>query len=144
MHPKRILVGLDGSDHEGAILSAALDMAKEHGSQLLLFHAVGLQPEVPPGALALSPDGVAELMAGTARDHLRSLATQVPADRLAGCVTEFGTPWRAICDVAKTHGADLIVIGAHHYGGLDRILGTTAAKVVNHADRSVLVVHPGE
>jgi nucleotide-binding universal stress UspA family protein len=30
--------------------------------------------------------------------------------------------------------------GSHGSGGLDRILGTTAAKVVDHADRNVRVV----
>jgi nucleotide-binding universal stress UspA family protein len=39
---------------------------------------------------------------------------------------------------------DLIVIGSHGYDALDRLLGTTAAKVVNHADRSVLVVRAAE
>ena len=39
---------------------------------------------------------------------------------------------------------DLIVIGSHGYGGIDRVIGTTAAKVVNHADRSVLVVRSPE
>jgi nucleotide-binding universal stress UspA family protein len=38
----------------------------------------------------------------------------------------------------------LIVIGSHGYGGLDRVLGTTAARVVNHALCSVLVVRPPE
>lgn len=33
-----------------------------------------------------------------------------------------------------------IVIGSHGHGGIDRVLGTTAAKLVNHADRNVLVV----
>jgi nucleotide-binding universal stress UspA family protein len=32
------------------------------------------------------------------------------------------------------------VIGCHGYSGLDRVIGTTAGKVVNHADRSVFVV----
>ena len=32
------------------------------------------------------------------------------------------------------------MIGSHGYGGLDRILGTTAARVVNHALCSVFVV----
>jgi hypothetical protein len=32
------------------------------------------------------------------------------------------------------------VIGAHGYGVIDRVLGTTAVKVVNHLDRSVFVV----
>ena len=36
---------------------------------------------------------------------------------------------------------DLIVVGSHRYHGLDRVLGTVATKVVNHADRSVFVVH---
>ena len=37
--------------------------------------------------------------------------------------------------------ADLIVLGSHGYHGLDRLLGTTAGKVVNLARRNVLVVH---
>ena len=51
-----------------------------------------------------------------------------------------GVPWDTICTVAKEDNVDLIVIGSHGYDILDRIVGTTAAKVVNHADRSVLVV----
>ena len=51
-----------------------------------------------------------------------------------------GIPWDTICSVAKEEDVDLIVIGSHGYDILDRIVGTTAAKVVNHADRSVLVV----
>ena len=41
---------------------------------------------------------------------------------------------------SKVTGADLIVVGSHGYSGIDHLLGTTAARVVNHADRSVLVV----
>lgn len=60
-------------------------------------------------------------------------------------ITLMGTPWDESCTTAKPEG---VVIGAHGYGGLDRVLGTTASRVVNHADRSVLVVrgepvHPG-
>jgi nucleotide-binding universal stress UspA family protein len=51
-----------------------------------------------------------------------------------------GTPWQAICEMAKTENVDLIMVGSHGYQGLDRLIGTTAAKIVNHADRSVLVV----
>jgi nucleotide-binding universal stress UspA family protein len=46
--------------------------------------------------------------------------------------------------VATDENVALIVIGAHGYQGLDRMLGTTAAKVVNHADRAVLVVRAPE
>jgi nucleotide-binding universal stress UspA family protein len=54
--------------------------------------------------------------------------------------THLATPWDGICRAAIELDADLIVLGSHGYGALDRVLGTTAAKVVNHADRSVLVV----
>jgi nucleotide-binding universal stress UspA family protein len=42
--------------------------------------------------------------------------------------------------VARELSVDLIAIGSHGYSPVDHVLGTTAAKVVNHADRSVLVV----
>jgi nucleotide-binding universal stress UspA family protein len=42
--------------------------------------------------------------------------------------------------VARTVDVDLIVLGSHCYHGLDRVLGTVAAKVVNRADRDVFVV----
>ena len=38
----------------------------------------------------------------------------------------------------------MIVIGSHGYDTLDKVLGTTAAKIVNHADRSVLVVRDAD
>lgn len=46
----------------------------------------------------------------------------------------------AIHRAATEHTADVIFIGSHGYCGLDRLLGTTAAKVVNHATCSVFVV----
>ena len=50
-------------------------------------------------------------------------------------------PWEGVCRVARERQVDLIVVGSHGYGGaMDHILGTTAAKIVNHADRNVLVV----
>ena len=36
---------------------------------------------------------------------------------------------------------DLIVMGSHRYHGVERVLGTVASRIVNHADRNVLVVH---
>jgi nucleotide-binding universal stress UspA family protein len=57
---------------------------------------------------------------------------------------ELGTAWRAVCDTAKADAVDLVVIGSHSYGGLDRLLGTTAAKIVDHAPCSVYVVRTDE
>ncbi|MFI5302394.1 MAG: universal stress protein, partial [Polyangiales bacterium] len=56
-------------------------------------------------------------------------------------VVAVGEPWRVILDVADRSAVDLIVMGSHGYRGFDLVLGTTAAKVVNHAQRNVLIVH---
>jgi universal stress protein F len=141
---KRILVGLDGSPRAPAVLLAASDLAGRLGAELLLFRAVGLPVEVPRAAYALSPDALADLLRDEARKYLEEQARDVPEGRIAGLRVAIGTPWQAICEAAASHDIDLVVIGSHGYGGLDRVLGTTAAKVVNHADRSVLVVRAPE
>ena len=65
-----------------------------------------------------------------------------PAVQFGPPIVVFGDPWRVIVENAANFDVDLIVIGSHRYHGrLDRVLGTVAAKVVNHADRNVLVVH---
>ena len=50
-----------------------------------------------------------------------------------------GNPYKAILEVAKEEGADLIVLASHRPGLQDYFLGSTAAKVVRHAECSVLV-----
>jgi nucleotide-binding universal stress UspA family protein len=133
---KRIVVGLDGSAHQDAVLRAAL--AQE--GKVLLVRAVTLPVEVPNALLAVSPDAVGPLLEKAAMDDINRLARTVPEGRLDGARVEVGTPWRTLVQAAVQSNAELIVIGSHGYGGLDRLLGTTAAKVVNHANCSVLVV----
>jgi nucleotide-binding universal stress UspA family protein len=51
-----------------------------------------------------------------------------------------GHPYNTILDEAEKTGADLIIITSHRPGLQDYLLGSTAAKVVRHANCSVLVV----
>jgi nucleotide-binding universal stress UspA family protein len=136
----RILVGLDGSAEEPRVLQAARALAERLSAKLVLFRAVPLPVEIPAGAFGVAPDAIGGILVESAQQHLAEVARAVPPALLAGTKIELGSPWRAICEAARTVEADLIVIGSHGYHGLDRVLGTTAAKVVNHADRSVLVV----
>ncbi len=138
---KRILVCLDGSQRAPHVLATALDLARRMGAKIRLFRAVGLPPELPTQYL-LSPSNLPDILVENAKKELTELSRDVPPDLLDGVHTHIGSPWDAICRAAREHDADLVVIGSHGYGALDRVLGTTAAKVVNHADRSVLVVRP--
>jgi nucleotide-binding universal stress UspA family protein len=51
-----------------------------------------------------------------------------------------GKIYREILKAAQTVPADLIVMGSHHPELKDYLLGPNAAKVMRHADCSVLVV----
>jgi universal stress protein F len=136
----RILVGLDASSRAGGVLAAAADLARRTGAGLILFRAVGVPHEIPPEAYSMTPAALGELLESEAKRYLERVASELPAGVVVERVVTVGTPWQAICAAAEHHAVDLIVIGSHGYSGIDRLIGTTAAKVVNHAKGSVLVV----
>jgi nucleotide-binding universal stress UspA family protein len=137
---RNILVALDASDHAGLVLEGAIDLARGEGARLHLLHVVPVPPSLPPGLLAGGPATVTEYFEDAGRELLKKHASAVPAEVLASTGVRMGTAWREICAVAKEKSVDLIVLGAHEHGAVGRMLGTTAAKVVNHADRSIFVV----
>ncbi|MBX3260507.1 MAG: universal stress protein [Labilithrix sp.] len=138
---KTILTCLDTSPRAPHVLSTAVDLARRTSARLILFRSVGLPPELAhDDIIGVSPNTLVDKLVESARTSLESFRADVPPELLAGVEVRVGTPWNAICAEATARGVDLIVIGSHGYGGIDRLLGTTAAKVVNHADRSVLVV----
>lgn len=138
---KSILVCLDTSPRAPRVLAAAIDLARRTSAKLTLFRSVGLPPEiVQEDVVGLSPKSLTERMIASAKEGLLRLREDVPSELLQAVDVKVGTPWDAICQEAKRMNADLIIIGSHGYGGLDRLVGTTAAKVVNHAECSVMVV----
>jgi universal stress protein F len=144
---KKILVGLDGSPRASGVLDSALALAKLFGAKLVLVRGVGLPPAMPAHVWALEEGSLVDALRHDAEKYLTECAARVPAELLGSKRIEIGAPWQAVCTVAQDEKVDLIVVGSHGYSGMDRLLGTTAAKIVNHADRSVLVVraeHPPE
>jgi len=137
---KRILVCLDSSPRASIVLETAVDLARRTGARLALFRSVGLPPEIDQEYYTHSPQSLLDTLMSKSKAELMNLAAKVTPELVEGAYVRIGTPWDAICTEAKELDCDLIVVGSHGYGGLDRILGTTAAKVVNHADRSVFVV----
>ena len=139
---QRILVALDSSPRAIDVLVTAVALARSTGGKLRLLRAVGLPPELPANVWAMPQTQLVETFLATAKTELELLAREVPPELLDGATAQVGVPWDAICSYGREHDVDLIVIGAHGYGLIDRIMGTTASKVVNHADRPVLVVRP--
>jgi universal stress protein F len=137
---RRILVGLDASPRATVVLQAAATLARALGGELVIYRAVGIPVEIPHAAYALPPDSVSDLLQNQAREQLQAFVAELAPGIASKVRVDVGTSWRSICAAAHEERADLIIIGSHGYSGLDRVMGTTAAKVVNHADCSVLVV----
>ena len=137
---KRILVALDASQRAPGVLAAASRLGELTGSRLVLFRAIGIVPDMPQEMLSVPDLRVEDVLLARAHGDLEKLASAIPTERVESIVTKFSTPWDGICRAAREQDVDLIAIGSHGFGGLDHLLGTTAAKVVNHADRNVLVV----
>lgn len=141
---KTLLVALDGSPRAKGVLDTAVAQAQSTSAKLVLFRAVGIPVDLPFTAMAMSPGDVLSVLEDRARVELTELARSVAPGVPFEIRIETGSAWQTICQAAQAVDAALIVIGSHGYGGLDRVLGTTAARVVNHADRSVLVVRSPE
>lgn len=135
-----ILVALDASPRARDVFETAVNLARKVGGKLVLFRAVGLPLGLPPEAYSMSPDALEVMLEREAREYLEGMAAEVPEGYFQQVLVHTGTPWRSVCAVAEQVGADLVVIGSHGYQGVDRLIGTTAAKIVDHAKCSVLVV----
>ena len=136
---QRILVGLDGSARTAFVLEQAIAIARAQNAKVTLMRAVKVPHELSV-EMRSTWMGFEQAMFDDAIADLARWGDRVPADMLDGITVDIGTPWDCICRNATELHATMIVIGSHGYGGLDRLLGTTAGKVVNHADCSVMVV----
>jgi universal stress protein F len=136
-----ILAAVDGSPRAPHVVASAAELAERCGARVHLFRAVVVPPDFPPHARHPGAE-VPRMLLDQAGEALRALAAAFPRIQIDPPAIVAGQPWRAILDAAERVDADLIVVGSHGYRGWDRILGTTAGKVADHAGRNVLVVHP--
>jgi hypothetical protein len=96
-----ILVALDGSSRAGAVLRAAVHLARQLETRRWLFRAVGLPAELPPEAYSVGPDRLGPILLEKARSELDALAGEVPPALLAGRSAELGAAWDSICRAAR-------------------------------------------
>ena len=136
---KRILVCLDASPRAQFILETATELAQKTGAKLVLLRSVGLPAEIDQEFYVHAAASMTELLVDKAKKELEVLSKNTPPGLIEGFDVHIGTPWDTICREAKVRDCDLVILGSHGYSGMDRVLGTTAAKVVNHCERSVLV-----
>jgi universal stress protein F len=137
---RRILAAVGSSDSARHVVARAIGIARSARASVRLYQGVAVPAEFPPAAPAHA-DILRGYLLTTARERLAGLAALYPDVVCEVVVDESHHPPHAILHAADVYDADLIIIGSHGYEAIDRLLGTTAAKVVNTARRDVLVVH---
>jgi len=132
---KSILVPIDlvHRDVGEAMIKRAVSLSDEN-AKITLLHVIG---DIPAYAQSYLPPGQ---MQENLEDTTKTLASLSDAVGIkADVVVRYGNPSPVILDEADELEVDLIIIASHHPGIKDYLIGSTASRVVRHADCSVLI-----
>lgn len=133
---KTILVTVDGTPSDRAILDHIKPLAKLAGSRVVILHVADGWAARTYGSDAVSR----EISDDTA--YLKNVREEMQA---AGIATEselaFGDPAREIVKWVKEKGCDLVAMSTHgHRFFADLFLGTTASRVQHEISVPVLLL----
>lgn len=141
---KHILLATDGSASAEHAAHKAMELARIHGAQLTAVYVVDPYPYLGIGEA--NPLGFQSYMAAAqevstkAFTHLADLAKAAGVQLQVRLVEDMHAV-RGILQAADEATADLIVVGSHGRGALEKlVLGSVAGKVVAQSTRPVLVV----
>ena len=139
---ERILVPTDGSPEVDAVLDHAAGLAATHDADLHVLYVINTAGYAGlPGDGAVG--GLSAMMNEQGETALDRAAERV-GDRLTERVLVEGTPSEEIIDYAEEADCDLVVMGTHGRGGIDRLLlGSVAERVVRTSPVPVLTVRVG-
>ena len=138
---RSILVPLDFSKPSERALEQAATLAREFGAKLTVLNVVEpiAMPDFAYYPLMMENDKVV----ASAHKRLTQFSARqgIAKDLVEKVLVRNGPAHREITDAARTLKSDLIVIATHGHTGLAHVLlGSTAERVVRHAECPVLVV----
>ncbi len=137
----KILLATDFSPESQNALKCAISLAKRYGSKLFLTHAISEEAALTAGD---AWSGLADIARRNAKNSMVQLEQTEELQSLPhDVVMQSGDTWDVLSRIVSDENIDLIVIGTHGSGGIDKLmLGSTAEKVVRHATCPVLTVGP--
>lgn len=145
---RRILVATDFSPESGDALRYAASLAQHGAAALILVHVVEPLPVAhqPMVERAFDVTAYHASLREAAKTELHGWA---PDYVRLGCDTEdvvvLGKPYVEVLRIAAERDVDLIVLGVHGRGALDRLVfGSTTEHLVRRASCPVLTVRPRE
>jgi nucleotide-binding universal stress UspA family protein len=141
----RIVCGVDFSPASDRAAQYALSLAQEAKGRLTMLHVVEWLPD--PSFAKYPGFDVDHFRSSLLRDARARAEALVPEEAKAWCEVDTrivcGKPYEEIVRVADKDAADLVVLGVHGHGPVDRMLfGSTPQQVVRLAQCPVLTVRP--
>lgn len=145
---KRIVCAIDFSDCSMHALNYAMSVAQEADAHLTVVHVIELPPDVPREAhesVLADPRVLQEYAARAETDRRARLTAAVPESVRTYCTVDTvlvtGKPYQEILRVTEEQKADLLVLGIHGRGAIDRLLfGSTVQHLVRQAACPVLTL----
>ncbi|MBL4786278.1 MAG: universal stress protein [Cohaesibacteraceae bacterium] len=138
---KRVLLAIDlqQKDSWDKALPTGIEYAKAFGCTL---HVMTVVPNFGSSIVGsfFPKDHEEQVMEGTNKALHGFVTENIPSDISVQHIIGHGTAYEEILRVAEEIDCDLIIMGAHRPKMEDYLLGPNAARVVRHANCSVLVV----
>jgi len=136
----KILVATDFSETSNRALEHALSLARTYNSKIFVVHIISVGLMTAPELAEASR----EEMHRVAREQMERTRT---SDRFFGVqneeIIEEGALWPSIEALIAKHGIDLVVVGTHGMGVVEKLLiGSSAEQIFRQARIPVLTVGP--
>ncbi len=143
----KILVAVDFSDITNPVVRTAKRLIQAHGGEILLLHAVSPvffipYPEsIDAGIVDVEVlKEIEEARVKEAKEKIKGLEEFLKGLNVRS-VIEVGDPREVILEVEEREKPDLLLMGSHKKGIVERILvGSTAEKVIKHSKVPTLVL----
>jgi len=140
----RLLLPTDGSAGMERVIEHADEIARRHDATIDILYVINTFRMAPMPTEA-SVEGIRGLLNEEGEMAIEA-AKRIcsPETNVEHAIVE-GNPKREIVDHAAENACDLIVMGTHGRGGIDRLLlGSVAEQVVRRSDVPVLTVQVDE
>ncbi len=150
---KKVLITLDYNPNSEKVVNEGYKLAKMMGAEVCLFHVLadvryyGMQYEPFMGyeGYAFPVDyNIQDEFVKVAQDYLDKTKTHLKDENVTTHLAE-GDTAKKILEYANEWKADLIVMGTHSHGTLEKIfLGTVASTVLERTEIPVYMVPTGQ
>ncbi|MFW6435818.1 MAG: universal stress protein [Halovenus sp.] len=140
---EHILLPTDGSAEMDVVIDHAVDLARHHDADIHALYALDTTAfgTLPMETSADAMSAMLEDEGEVALEVIEEAAGDVPVTR---AIVD-GSPSRNIVEYATEQPIDVIVMGTHGRGGIDRLLlGSVAERVVRTSPVPVLTVRVGD